>query len=162
MHPMADIIINTRFDGPSQHGSFRHHLWMRHRPWVIARSLLCVAGVVVGAYLIEPGTEAGIFGSMLVVVGTLGFMRPMIWQMWQERGLRKHPAYETDITFRFNRDGVKIQGAIGDAELGWGDLYQVAPTKKGLLLYQDKKQYMWIPSADISAEQMQRVVAFKG
>ena len=113
------------------------------------------------SYLIEPGTETGIFGSMLVVVGTFGFMRPMIWQMWQERRLRKHPAFESEITFRFNSDGIKIHGAIGDADLGWADIYQVMPTRKGMLIYQDKKQYMWIPLADISAEQMQRVAAFK-
>ncbi|WP_018969106.1 YcxB family protein [Rubritalea marina] len=158
---MSDISIHSRFDGPSQHGSFRHHLWQRHRGWVIARSLMCVTAVGVGAFLIEPGTEGGVIGSVLVVAGTLGFMRPMIWQMWQERMLRKHPAFDTSIDYTFTAQGMQMRGEAGDVDVSWADLHSVVPTKKGLLIYQDAKQYMWIPVADITPEQMEQVAAMK-
>lgn len=155
------IEITSKFDGPSQHGSFTKHMWCRYRWWVILRSLLCIIAICFGAYLIEPGTKGGAFGGFLVMVGSLGFMRPMLWQMWHERGLRKHPAYETEVHYEFSEKGIKMSGRAGDADVPWSDFYQVRPTKKGLLIYQDKKQYLWIPKADFQTGQMQEIAQMK-
>lgn len=95
------------------------------------------------------------------MVGSLGFMRPMLWQMWHERGLRKHPAYETEVHYEFSEKGIKMSGRAGDADVPWSGFYQVRPTKKGLLIYQDKKQYLWIPKADFQTGQMQEVAQMK-
>lgn len=95
------------------------------------------------------------------MVGSLGFMRPMLWQMWHERGLRKHPAYETEVHYEFSDHGIKMSGLAGDADVPWTELYQVKPTKKGLLIYQDKKQYMWLPKSDFQSGQMQEIAKMK-
>ena len=155
------IEIASKFDGPSQHGSFSKHMWYRYRWWVILRSFFCVAAICFGAYLIEPGTKGGAFGGFLVMVGSLGFMRPILWQMWHERGLRKHPAYETEIHYEFSDHGVKISGVAGDVTVPWVDFFQVKPTKKGLLIYHDKKQYLWIPKVDFKLGQMQEIAQMK-
>ena len=136
-------------------------MWCRYRWWVVLRSLLCIVAICFGSYLIEPGTKGGVFGGFLVMVGSLGFMRPMLWQMWHERGLRKHPAYETEVHYEFSERGLKILGLAGDADVPWSEFYQVKPTRKGLLIYQDKKQYLWIPNADFEQGQMQEIFKMK-
>ncbi|MFC4993474.1 YcxB family protein [Rubritalea tangerina] len=153
------IIITSTFDGTSQHGSYFQHMLYRHRWWVVLRSLLCVAGICFGAYLIEPGSKAGALGGILVMAGSLGFMRPMLWQMWHERGLRKHPAYGSKVVYRFDEEGVEMRGKAGDADVAWGALYELKPTRKGLLIYQDKKHYLWIPKSDFKYGQMEEVAA---
>lgn len=159
---MGNIIeITSKFDGPSQHGSFTKHMWCRYRWWVVLRSLLCIAAIFFGATLIEPGTKVGAFGGFLMMVGSLGFMRPMLWQMWHERGLRKHPAYETEVHYEFSNDGIKMSGVAGDANVPWSGFHQVRETRKGLLIYQDKKQYLWIPKADFQPGQMQEIAMMK-
>lgn len=155
---MNTITINTTFDGKSQHGSFPQHMWHRYKLWVIARSVTCIAAVCLGCYMIEPGTKLGMFGGVLVMVGSLGFMRPMLWQMWQERGLRKHPAYDTVVSYTFSEAGVKMSGTAGDADIPWAEFYELKATKKGLLIYQDKKQYLWIAKDAFKANEMQQVV----
>ena len=69
----------------------------------------------------------------------------MIWQMWHERIARKNPAYGTQVHYLFNDDGVTVSGTKGSFSLKWQDLYELTFTKKGLLIYQTKKQYLWIP-----------------
>ena len=157
---MKEITIHTTFDGKSQHGSFPRHMWHRYKAWVITRSLLCVAAVCLGCYILEPGTKWGMFGGALVMVGSLGFMRPMLWQMWQERGLRKHPAYDTEVSYVFSGQGIKMSGQAGDADIPWPNFYELVPTKKGLLIYQDKKQYLWIANDAFREGEMQAAVAF--
>lgn len=155
---MKNITINTRFDGQTQHGSFTQHMWHRYKIWVLLRSVLCIAAVCLGCYIMEPGTKWGMFGGALVMVGSLGFIRPMLWQMWQERGLRKHPAFETEVSYTFSEAGVKMTGKAGNADIPWSALYELKATKKGLLIYQDKKQYLWIAKAAFRANEMQQVI----
>ena len=156
---MADpITIIIPFDGKSQHGSFTQHMWHRYRWWVILRSLFCVATVFLGAYLIEPGSKGAVIGSILVMAGSLGFMRPMLWQMWQERGLRKHPAYGSKVRYTFSEKGLSMAGKAGEAVVPWSDFYEVKQTKKGLLIYQDKKQYIWIAADAFEVGEMTKAV----
>lgn len=92
------------------------------------------------------------------MVGSLGFMRPMLWQMWQERGLRKHPAYDTKVSYIFSVAGVKMSGKAGDADIPWTEFHELKATKKGLLIYQDKKQYIWIAKDAFKTNEMQEIV----
>lgn len=85
------------------------------------------------------------FGYIFIAAGSVGFLRPMIWQMWHERIARKNPAYGTKVNYLFNNQGVTISGTKGSFLLKWQDLYELTFTKKGLLIYQTKKQYLWIP-----------------
>ncbi|MGJ8672071.1 YcxB family protein [Rubritalea sp.] len=155
------ITIITAFDGKSQHGSFPQHMWHRYRWWVITRSVLCVVAVCLGAYLMEPGTKGGVIGGGLVMVGSLGFMRPMLWQMWQERGLRKHPAYNTKVRYTFSEKGLSMAGSAGEATVTWEELYELKSTKKGLLIYTDKKQYIWIAAAAFGEGQLAKVLGLR-
>ncbi|MFC5050376.1 YcxB family protein [Rubritalea spongiae] len=152
------ITIITQFDGKSQHGSFPQHMWHRYRWWVITRSLLCIAAICLGAYLMEPGSEGGLIGGGLVMVGSLGFMRPMLWQMWQERGLRKHPAYNSKVRYTFSENGISMAGKAGEADVAWNELHELKQSKKGLLIYKDKKQYIWIANDAFEAGQMEAIL----
>ena len=139
-------------------------MWQRYRWWVILRSVFCLAGICLGGYLMvmAPGFKRGMFGGFLVMVSSLGFMRPMLWQMWHERGLRKHPAYETEVRYVFSDSGVKMTGKAGKADVPWVNIFQIKPTCKGLLIYTDKKHFMWIPKTDFKDGQMQEIAAMKG
>lgn len=152
------ITIISTFDGSGQHGSMTQHMWHRYRWWVVLRSLLCVAAVCLGAYLMEPGTKGGAIGAVLVMAGSLGFMRPMLWQMWQERGLRKHPAYGSKVRYTFSERGLSMAGKAGQAEVEWNALYELKPVRKGLLIYQDKRQYLWIERAAFGTGQLEAVL----
>lgn len=112
--------------------------------------------------VMDPGSKRGMFGGFLVMVGSVGFIRPMLWQMWHERVLRKHPAYETEVKYTFSPSGITMDGKAGKATMAWADVYQIKVTRKGLLIYQDKKQYLWIPESDFESGQMQEVAALKG
>ena len=158
---VSEITIHSKFDGPSQHGSFGQHMWYRYRWWVVLRSLLCIAAIGFGAFLIEPGTKGGLLGGLLVSVGSLGFMRPMLWQMWHERGLRKHAAYETEVVYVFSEAGVKMTGEAGDVDVPWSGLHEVIVTRKGMLIYKDKKHFLWITKSDFAAGQMEEVRQMK-
>ena len=111
--------------------------------------------------VMDPGSKRGMFGGFLVMIGSLGFMRPMLWQMWHERGLRKHPAYETEVEYVFSPTGITMNGQAGEAVVPWSEIFQVKVTRKGLLIYQDKKQYLWIPEADFGEGQMKSIQQMK-
>ena len=95
-----------------------------------------------------------------MMAGSLGFMRPMLWQMWQERGLRKHSAYDSMVRYTFSSSGVSMAGKAGDMKVDWSEFYELKALKKGLLIYQDKKQYMWIESSAFGEGQLDAVMQF--
>ncbi|MFT6792803.1 MAG: hypothetical protein ACJAR1_000788 [Rubritalea sp.] len=160
------IKIESMFDGRSHHGSFRQHLWHRWRRWLILRRLVCIAMVVIGGFFaIKTYGKGDKFANFItisfILLGSVGYMRPMIWQMWNERKLRKHPAYETMINYTFNVDEVIMDGSSGKVTVPWSEFCEVVETKKGLLLYQNKKDYLWIPGYDFKDGEMTEIVAYK-
>lgn len=152
-----EVKVRMKFDGESQHGSYWQHLWHRWRWWVVFRWLVCLASVSLGGILLVGG-EKNVLGAFLVSIGSIGCMRPMVWGMWQERGLRKHPAYGGEVNYVFSEDGVEMDGKAGSAVVPWASFYEVKSVKKGLLIYQDKKQYLWLPSKAFNRGEMQSVV----
>ncbi len=151
------------FDGRSHHGSFRQHLWHRWKWWLVARSFVCVALVVIGAYMAihysGKGKKFADFISVaFILMGSVGFIRPMIWQMWNERKLRKHPAYGTKICYTFDQEEIIMDGESGKVVVPWCALTEVVETKTGLLLYQNTKDYLWIPGYDFEVGEMGEVV----
>jgi len=153
------IIIDSMFDGRSHHGAFRYHLRHRWKWWLIARAFVCVALVVIGTiFAIKfsgKGNKLPDFISVaFILLGSVGLIRPMIWQMFAERKFRKHKAYESKIRYEFSNKGVKMSGKAGKADVPWSAFYEVAVTPKGLLIYQTKKEYIWIPSYDFQAGEM--------
>lgn len=150
---MAEMItVKMKFDGESQHGAHVRHMWRRQKLWLILRSCLCIAAIATGAFLMEPtgGSKWNMIAGMMVTIGAVGFLRPMIWQMWMERELRKHPAYGTAVEYVFTEKGIKMTGAAGNVEIGWQEIYDVCLTAKGMLIYQTKQLYMWIPAGAFS------------
>jgi hypothetical protein len=83
----------------------------------------------------------------------------MIWQMWNERKLRKHPAYGTKIHYTFSAEEVIIEGVSGTVNVPWSEFCEVVETKKGLLLYQNKKDYLWIPRYDFKDDDLAKIVS---
>jgi type VI protein secretion system component VasK len=159
----SSIVIESMFDGRSHHGSFKQHLWHRWRRWLILRKFVCIAMVVIGGFFAiktygQGNKLANFITISFILLGSVGYMRPMIWQMWNERKLRKHPAYGTQIHYAFSADGVMMDGASGKVSVPWSEFYEVVETKKGLLLYQNKKDYLWIPSYDFQDGGMGKVV----
>ena len=157
------ITIASMFDGRSHHGSFRAHLWHRWRGWLILRRFVCIAMIVIGGiFAIKTYGRGDQFANFItitfILLGSIGYMRPMIWQMWNERKLRKHPAYGTEIIYTFGPEEIIMDGVSGKVVVPWCALNEVVETKTGLLLYQNKKDYLWIPSYDFKAGEMAKVV----
>jgi hypothetical protein len=160
----APFAIESMFDGRSHHGSFREHLWHRWRGLLILRRFVCIAMIVIGGiFAIKTYGSGNKFANFIstafILIGTVGYMRPMIWQMWYERKLRKHPAYGTVIKYEFNHDGIIIDGVSGRVNVPWSQFSEVVKTETGLLLYQNKKDYIWIPSYDFEEWEMAHVVS---
>ncbi len=161
---MDEVIkIESMFDGRSHHGSYRQHLWHRWRWWLVLRRFVCIALVVIGGiYAVKTygrgDKRANFITTSFILLGSVGYMRPMIWQMWNERKLRKHPAYDTKITYTFSAEEVIMDGVSGKAVVPWCALSEVVETKLGMLLYQNKKDYLWIPAYDFKDGQMGEIV----
>lgn len=94
---------------------------------------------------------------VFVAGGSVGFLRPMIWQMWHERGIRKHPAFGTKMFFTFGDDGVEVGGKKGKYQIKWEDLFELKITKKGVLMYTSKKSFLWIPVKCFKDNELQYV-----
>jgi len=159
------IHIKSKFDDKSHHGSFSAHLWHRWRRWLVLRRFVCIAMIMIGGYMAmrSYGSQdrfANFVTISFILLGSVGLMRPMIWQMWSERKLRKHPAFGTEIEYVFNHDEVNINGESGDVVVPWCALCEVVETNKGMLLYQSRKDYVWIPSRDFSKGEMSKIVKF--
>ena len=113
------------------------------------------------------GEAAGVnaaFGPLFITAGSVGFLRPMIWQMWHERNVRKNVAYGTKLNYSFSESGVSVRGSQGKFELPWEELYEMVITKKGVLLYQTKKGYLWIPRkafTEIQWSDLPRFLSYK-
>lgn len=158
---MKDSIKATfQFDGTTQHGAVQQHMMHRWKFWIILRATVCLLAVIGGGYLIVtrgPHVMAG----FLVAGGAVGFLRPMVWQMWSERGLRKHAAFGKSVTYRFHQHGIEMRGGAGDVELSWSDVYELVPCKRGLLIYMNKRDYLWVPdTAFSSTDDKQQVLQF--
>jgi len=76
------------------------------------------------------------FGPLFVTAGSIGFLRPMIWQMWHERNVRKY-------------------------SLPWEKLYEYVIRSKGLLIYIDKKRFLWVPKKVFKENQWIAIVKFE-
>jgi len=115
------------------------------------RRFACLAMLIIGAYFAVKtygsGNKFADFVTIsFILIGSIGFVRPMIWQMWSERKLRKHPAFGSKIDYAFNPKEVIIDGSSGTVNVPWSEFYEVVETKNGLLMYQNKKDYLWVPN----------------
>jgi len=160
---MEDTIsIESMFSGKSHHGAFRQHIRHRWKWWLIARSFVCVALVILGTYIAilysGKGNKLPDFISVaFILLGSVGIIRPMIWQMFAERKFRKHKAYNSIINYKFSAKGIQMSGQAGKADVPWSSFYEVVETSKGLLIYQNKKEYIWIPSDDFKPGEMKAI-----
>ena len=165
MSAEESIKVSSMFDGRSHHGSFREHLWHRWRVWMLLRRFACLAMVCIGGYFAMKSYGGGskfhnFITISFILIGSVGFMRPMIWQMWSERKLRKHPAFNSKIHYEFNPKEVIMNGSSGRANVPWSEFFEIIETKKGLLMYQNKKDYLWIPAVDFKTKEMSQIVIF--
>lgn len=156
------IIIDSIFDGKSHHGAFRQHLHHRWKWWLRARAFVCIALVIIGAFIAVKYSGQGkklpdFISIAFILLGSVGLIRPMIWQMFAERKFRKHKAYRTKIRYEFSADGIKMSGNAGKADVPWESFYEVVETPKGLLIYQNKKEYLWIPASDFRVGEMNSI-----
>ena len=150
------IEISFVFNDANYHGAYQEHLKHRQKMWIRVRSALCVLMVLFGGYLLvvqSQSGKSGIFGPLFITAGSVGFLRPMIWQMWHERNVRKHPAYHTTLHYTFDQKGVHVDGKQGRYLLAWGELYECVLRRKGVLVYPEKKKFLWIPRRCFSVDQ---------
>ena len=161
---MKSIQVAYTFNDKNYHGAYKEHLKHRQKLWIYGRSLLCVLIILFGAYLLIYGQEEKtneLLSYIFICGGSLGFMRPMIWQMWHERGVRKNPAYNTKLQFFFKQEGVSVIGNEGKVELKWEQIMDLHVTAKGVLVYPDPKRFLWVPKSAFEEGEMEGVVAFK-
>ena len=53
-----------------------------------------------------------------------------------------------------------MDGSSGTVNVLWSEFYEVVETKNGLLMYQNKKDYLWIPEYDFKSGEMEQIVSF--
>lgn len=141
---MAKIKISFELSEKNYHGAYSQHIKHRYKWWMRIRLLFCISVILIGAYLISFTSEKGI-GYFSVVFGSFGIMRPMIWQMWHERNVRKNPAFGTIINYTFSKKKLTISGEQGEYSVPLTQIYEFVYARKGLLIYLNKKRYLWIP-----------------
>jgi len=150
------IEVTVPMNDTTYHGVYRMHLWRRHKLWIIIRSALCVCAVGYGGFLLTT-KGSHVFASVLVTMGTLGFLRPLIWQMLHERGLRKHPTYGKNIRYIFNETQVGVDGSKGQVNVLWSEVIDFYHNKKGLLIYINKSSYLWFPRSLLSLAEVEQL-----
>ena len=159
----TSIKIDSMFNGRSHHAAFRQHLLHRWKWWLIVRTILCIALLGIGGFMqyrLQGEEKMVVFSGILIVMGAIGLVRPMVWHIFNDRKLRKHPAYGSEIHYTFTAEAVEMNGKAGKAIVPWGEFMEVVATSKGLLLYQTKRDYLWIPSVDFKAGQMEQFLQF--
>jgi hypothetical protein len=153
------ITVSFILDDQSYHGAYSAHLRHRYFKWLVIRSFVCVSFVLFGAYFITL-TQERLLGNFLVVLGSVGLLRPMIWQMWHERLVRKNPAFKKKLTYTFSEKGLRIAGNKGVFELSWNEIFELVISARGVLIYQTKKSYLWIPKAAFEIGEMEKLTEF--
>jgi len=140
----SDVVVNVPLGGAAYHGAYRIHMWNRQRAWIIIRTVLCAVAIAyAGIEIMKRGVQ-GPF-ALIICVASVGLLRPMIWEMWHERGLRKKKGYGKPIEYTFGDQGIHMRGPAGKALLLWSDVIKVVNHKKGFLFYQSRDGYIWIP-----------------
>lgn len=165
---MSDKVkVTFEFNDTNYHGAYREHLRHRNKMWIYIRSILCILIIGFGAYLMvayaQKQSTGGntFFGPLFVTAGSIGFLRPMIWQMWHERNVRKNPNYGSEIQYTFDHTGIKVSGEKGEYSLPWEKLYEYVIRSKGLLIYIDKKRFLWVPKKVFKENQWIAIVKFE-
>lgn len=158
----APITISSMFDGRSHHGAFRLHLSHRWKWWLRVRAFVCLALLIMGILFVIKfsggGNKYADFSAVaFILLGSVGFVRPMIWQMFAERRYRMHPAFNSKIQYTFSNTGVNMTGKAGDVDVPWSSFLELVDTSKGLLMYTNKKEYIWIPSSDFNPGEIAQV-----
>ena len=151
------------FNDKTYHGAYAEHLKHRRNLLMRLRALMCVVFIVVGAVMIiksDNRTNKTLFalGAISVSAGSIGYFRPMIWQMWHERNARKNPAYKSKVHYIFSDEMLTVDGKQGRFDIAWEDVYELVGTKKGVLVYTNKKSYLWIPKVAFKDDEMQEAV----
>ncbi|MDB9741691.1 YcxB family protein [Akkermansiaceae bacterium] len=141
---MNEIKLSYQFNDQNYHGAYKAHMQHRYKRWIYLRSFICICMILLGGYLMT-FTKERAFAYMFVTAGSLAFLRPIIWQMWHERIARKNPAWGSKLHFTFNDEGVSLSGNQGSFTFPWADLFEVYLAKKGILIYLNRKKYLWIP-----------------
>jgi hypothetical protein len=154
------IHARTVFDESSQLGAFRLHMWHRYRIWLMLRTFLSVGLILAGiVILISQGPHP--MSILMLMIGTFALLRPMIWKIMHARKLRQLPGYGHSVVYTFTPEGINIHGEDRRAEVRWSDIFEPVPSKRGLLLYHEKKSYTWVPrEAFDSAQDFERVSAW--
>ena len=85
---------------------------------MLLRRFVCLAMIAIGGFFAVKSygmadKRADFITISFILLGSIGYIRPMIWQMWSERKLRKHPAYGSEITYTFNAEEVIMEGSSG-------------------------------------------------
>lgn len=157
---IMEIKAKVVFDESSHLGAFRLHMWHRYRTWLMIRTILSAAIIFAGAILIinEGLTPLAI---LMLMIGTFALVRPVIWKVMHSRNLRKLPGYGQTVLYTFTEEGFSILGEDREGKVKWSALFEVIPTKKGLLLYHAKKSYSWMPLESFdSSDEMNQVAGW--
>lgn len=132
-------------------------MWHRYQVWLMLRTFLSIAILLAGIILLA-NRGATPMPVLMLMVGTFALLRPMIWKIMHARNMRKLPGYGQSVVYTFTPEGMSIHGEDRKGSVQWSSLLESVRTRKGLLLYHEKKSYTWIPKASFdSPEDMKQV-----
>lgn len=150
------VQLSYLFDDQHYHGAYGKHLWHRSKHWIILRSLCCALAIIIGGLMMIQNSR-DLLAYFFVTGGSIGMLRPMIWQMWHERSMRKNPAFGTTLHFSFDATGLTLSGKQGKHHFHWNDIFELKQTNKGLLIYPSRKKYLWIPQAVLKKDSVKKI-----
>ena len=132
----------------AQRAVMRHITWMHVGGYFV---LLLFPLILVAINLAYGGTamgalrENGVLYVVLALFWLLGI--PLITRWNAGRTLRATPAFQGQIEYSFDENGVEIRTAISASHLGWATFVRAVETKEFFLLFQNKVVATFLPKS---------------
>ena len=111
-----------------------------------------IAGVLVGIYLfvIEPKTPVP---WLATAAGLYFLLRYWVSGFQFRRSLKKHPQFNSTLSWVFDEDGVEVENEHGTSKSKWSAFLKTYTVSDGFLLYPHRAAFNWIPNSALRSDE---------
>lgn len=92
---------------------------------------------------------------VLVVLAALAMYRSTIRREYRKSGIGS-----VELQYTFDRDGWTVRSGAGQARVLWSKTWRVRRNEQALLLYPNRKSVNLVPLRNLSARQVEQVIAW--
>lgn len=107
--------------------------------WYVAGAIFSLVGFA--AF----GSDDHLVGAMLIFFGFYCVLRKKILEIQFCRRIKAIPGFGTVTDWEFTEDGISQASELGRVDLSWDAIFETITTPSGILLYQQKHLYYWLP-----------------